>query len=86
MCMSRLHRVVREVSADAVDVEDLYGTVRRVSLLAFDGSALNAGDWIVVHSGYALSRVDPLEAGDIAFEIRRAKLSPRDGLKSGVRR
>ena len=36
MCMSRLHRVVAEGDG-TVDVEDVDGTVHRVSLLALDG-------------------------------------------------
>ena len=57
MCMSRLHRVVGECET-WVDVEDVDGAVHRVSLLALDGPAPAAGEWLVVHSGYAIDRVD----------------------------
>ena len=43
MCMSRLHRVLRSAGPGAVDVEDVDGTVHRVSLLALDGPAPAAG-------------------------------------------
>lgn len=70
MCMSRLHRVVRGAGPDAVDVEDLDGTVHRVSLLALDGPSPTPGEWLVVHSGYALDRVDTTEAEAVAAELQ----------------
>ena len=88
MCVSRLHRVVRVVGADAVDVEGLDGGLRRISLLAYDGSPLGAGDWVVTHSGYALSRADPTEARDIAIEVRGAineTEAPQSGSGGGGR-
>jgi len=71
MCMSRLHRVV---AADGTwaDVEDMDGTVHRVSLLALDGSPPVAGEWLVVHSGYAIDRADTAEAEAVEEELRRA--------------
>jgi len=70
MCMSRLHRVVGG-DVGAVDVEDLDGTVHRVSLLALDGPAPAVGEWLVVHSGYAIDRVATTEAEAVAADLRR---------------
>jgi hydrogenase assembly chaperone HypC/HupF len=70
MCMSRLHRVV-EVDETWADVEDMDGTVHRVSLLALDGPPPKTGEWLVVHSGYAIDRVDTAEAEAVAEELRR---------------
>lgn len=71
MCMSRLHRVVGQ-GEGVVDVEDLEGTVHRVSLLALDGPAPAVGDWLVVHSGYAIDRAEAAEAEAVAADLRRA--------------
>jgi hydrogenase maturation factor len=71
MCVSRLHRVVAE-GGSTVDVEDLDGGVHRVSLLALDGPPPVPGDWLVVHSGYAVDRVESAEAEAVATELRRA--------------
>ena len=71
MCMSRLHRVV-EVDGTRADVEDMDGTVHRVSLLALDGPPPAVGEWLVVHSGYAVDRVDTAEAEAVAEELRQA--------------
>ena len=70
MCMSRLHLVVRAADPGVVVVEDLDGTVHRVSLLALDGPIPVPGDWLVVHSGYAIDRVDAAEAMAVAAEMR----------------
>jgi hydrogenase expression/formation protein HypC len=70
MCMSRLHRVVAEGDG-TVDVEDVDGTVHRVSLLALDGPPPATGEWLVVHSGYAIDRVDATEAEAVVAELRR---------------
>jgi len=68
--MSRLHRVLQEAGSGAVYVEDVDGRVHRVSLLALDGPAPAPGEWLVVHSGYAIDRVDAAEAEAVATELR----------------
>ncbi len=72
MCVSRLHKVVGLPGPEVVDVEEVGGTVHRVSLLALDGPAPSAGDWLVVHSGYAIDRADTAEAEAAAAELRTA--------------
>ncbi len=68
--MSRLH-LVRSVDGGTADVEDLDGIVHRVSLLALDGPVPVAGEWLVVHSGYAIDRVDAAEATATQAELGR---------------
>ncbi len=46
------------------------GRLHRVSLIAFEGPEPQIGDWLVVHSGYALRRVDSEEAAAIVRELR----------------
>jgi hydrogenase maturation factor len=72
VCLSRLHRVVRTTGVGEVDVEDVEGIVHHVSLLALDAPAPEPGEWLVVHSGYAIKRVDAAEAEAVAAELRRA--------------
>jgi hydrogenase maturation factor len=82
MCMSRLYRVRGNVGTSAVDVEDVEGALSRASLLALDGAPPAPGDWVVVHSGYVINRVDSLEAEGVAQEIRRGagrSLASEDG-------
>ncbi len=72
MCVSRLHRVLRSLDPGSVEVEDIDGAHHRVSLLALDGPPPEPGEWLVVHSGYALDRVDAGEAETVAAELRSA--------------
>jgi hydrogenase maturation factor len=78
MCTSRLHRVVADAGSGAVLVEDADGGRHRVSLLALDGPEPVPGDWLVVHSGYAIDRADTSEAESVAAELR-AGASVEDG-------
>ncbi len=75
MCTSRLHKVLRSDEPGVVDVEDVDGTVHRVSLLALEGPTPMVGEWLVVHSGYAIDRVDPDAAEVVAEEIRRTGIT-----------
>jgi len=70
MCVSRLHRVVTAPDSGWIEVDDTDGVRRRVSLLAYDGPTPIPGQWVVVHSGYALGPVDPAEADAVMAELR----------------
>jgi len=70
MCTRRLHLVVALDRPGTVVVEDVGGGRHQVSLLALDPPEAVPGDWLVVHSGYAIDRVDPAEAEAVAAELR----------------
>ena len=72
MCTSRIHRVVGPDGPGAILVEDVDGSRHRVSLLALDPPEPEPGDWLVVHSGYAIDRVDAAEAEAVVAELRSA--------------
>jgi hydrogenase maturation factor len=69
MCMSRLNLVVRPSGGDLVTVEDVEGYRHDVSLLAYEGTPPQPGDWLVVHSGFALARAEPEEAMAVLAEL-----------------
>jgi hydrogenase maturation factor len=76
--MSRLHRVISSGGSGVVEVEDVDGARHVVSLLALDGPAPLPGEWLTVHSGYAIDRVDPVEAHAVQVEILgRSRVPPR---------
>jgi hydrogenase maturation factor len=77
--MSRFYEVLRRDGPDWVDVEDVDRVNSRASLLAYDGVDLCAGDWVSVHSGYVIDRVNAIEAARVVEEIRRAKTSSLQG-------
>ncbi|MGA2519630.1 MAG: HypC/HybG/HupF family hydrogenase formation chaperone [Acidimicrobiales bacterium] len=73
MCVSRLHLVVDPPAGAEVTVQDIDGSRHRVSLLAYEGDPPAVGDWLVVHSGYALEQVDTEEAERVAAELSAAR-------------
>jgi hydrogenase maturation factor len=72
MCVSRLHKVLGSAETGTVEVESVDGKVHRVRLLTLDGPTPEPGEWLVVHSGYAIDRVDATEAEAVAAELRLA--------------
>jgi hydrogenase expression/formation protein HypC len=59
MCLAIPVRVVELMGADAAIV-DLDGIRKEISLALVDG--VQVGDYVILHVGYALSRLDPDEA------------------------
>ena len=59
MCLAIPARVVELLDGDEA-VVDLAGVRKRISLALVEGIAI--GDHVIVHVGYALTRLDPKEA------------------------
>jgi hydrogenase expression/formation protein HypC len=59
MCLAIPARVVEKPDADTAIV-DLGGVRKDVSLALVDG--VEVGDYVIVHVGYALNKLDPDEA------------------------
>ena len=59
MCLALPVRVV-ELKDDDMAVVDLGGVRKEVSLALVEGVAV--GDYVILHVGYALTRLDPAEA------------------------
>ena len=69
MCLAIPARVV-ELPEDDVAVVDLGGVRKRISLLLVEGVAV--GDYVIVHVGFALSRLDPEEAEETLALLHEA--------------
>jgi hydrogenase expression/formation protein HypC len=59
MCLALPVRVVEKTAGDGAIV-DLGGIRKEISLALVDG--VEVGDWVVLHVGYALAKLDPAEA------------------------
>ena len=59
MCLALPSRVVALLDDDQAKV-DLGGITKAISLALVEGVAV--GDYVIVHVGYALTKVDPAEA------------------------
>jgi hydrogenase expression/formation protein HypC len=83
MCVSCLALVLENDGAKGVVVEHVNGLVTKASLLALDGAPPAPGDWVVVHSGYVIDRLDAADAERAVAEIRRGEralaLTPTEG-------
>lgn len=67
MCLSAAGRIV-SIDADGHQaVVDVDGTTRIVSLavLTLEGRALASGDWVMVHTGFALEVLDEASVTDL---------------------
>lgn len=83
MCTSRLHRVVGTPADGVVTVEDIGGGRHQVSLLALEPPEPVDGEWLVVHSGYAIGRVDAAEAEAVAAELAGGGLGDQGSGREG---
>ncbi len=59
MCLA-LPVKVMEVGAAGTGIVDLGGVRKEISLALLDN--VNVGDYVILHVGYALSKLDPEEA------------------------
>jgi len=81
MCLAIPARIV-EVLADEQGVVDLGGIRKQISLELIDGAAV--GDYVIVHVGYALSRLDPAEAERTLALFAEAAVALNDGADNGA--
>ncbi len=73
MCLAIPARVVALVAPDSALI-DIGGVRKEVSLALLDGTAV--GDYVIVHVGYALTRLDPAEAERTLRVFAEAGLAP----------
>jgi hydrogenase expression/formation protein HypC len=59
MCLALPARIV-ELRGDDLAVIDMGGVRKEISLGLVENAAI--GDWVIVHVGYALQKLDPAEA------------------------
>lgn len=71
MCLGEIARV-RRLIEDGSALVDAEGRTRTVSLLTLDHPVVT-GDWLLIHSGFALARLSPEQVRD-SLAIRTATL------------
>lgn len=72
MCLAIPARVV-EIAANDQAIVDLGGVKKDVSLALVEG--VEIGDYVIVHVGYALTRLDPDEAAKTLALMAEAGLT-----------
>lgn len=83
MCLALPVRVVELKEADNAIV-DLGGIRKEISLALVDGVAV--GDYVILHVGYALTKLDPAEAERTLALFRAAGLDGTNGAGAGMQR
>jgi hydrogenase expression/formation protein HypC len=63
MCLGIPGEIV-EIDAEGTDLAtvDVVGVHRKINIGLLDPGALRLGDWVLVHVGFAMSRIDEAEA------------------------
>lgn len=84
MCTSCVGRVVEIDAGDGAAVVDTDGGRVRASLVMLDleGRTPTVGDWVLMHTGFAVDVVDEevaLEEQAFARRVRRTSEGPDDG-------
>jgi hydrogenase expression/formation protein HypC len=77
MCLAIPARIVELLAGDQCRVE-LGGVRKEISLALVDGAAV--GDYVIVHVGYALTKLDPEEAAQTLALFAEAGIDPAGAL------
>lgn len=69
MCVGIPAQVVQlQPSGPHTAIVDVEGAQREVNTIMVDDEPLDVGDWVLLHVGFAMSRIDAAEAADtLAF-------------------
>lgn len=69
MCVGIPAQVVQlQPSGPHTAIVDVDGAQREVNTIMVDDEPLDVGDWVLLHVGFAMSRIDAAEAADtLAF-------------------
>jgi hydrogenase expression/formation protein HypC len=49
---------------DQLALVDVVGVKRRINVGLLDGESIGPGDWVLIHVGFAMSKVDEQEAAE----------------------
>jgi hydrogenase expression/formation protein HypC len=66
MCLAIPGEVVELLPGndDQLAMVDVVGVRRRINVGLLEGEPLQAGDWVLIHVGFAMSKVDEKEAAE----------------------
>ncbi len=71
MCVTQVGRIVETVDDGRAVVADAAGATSRISLapLTLAGEAVAVGDWVLVHTGFAVERLGDAEAAQLIASL-----------------
>ena len=62
MCLAIPAQIVQLFPESDLATADVSGVKRNVNIGLLDGEHIQAGDWVLIHVGFAISKVDEKEA------------------------
>jgi hydrogenase expression/formation protein HypC len=62
MCLAIPGQIVRMTPGTDLATADVSGVQRNINIGLLDGEGLAIGDWVLIHVGFAMSKVDEQEA------------------------
>ena len=71
MCLGVPGRVV-ELAGEGLAAVDVLGVRRQVQCHLLEGDAPAPGDWVLIHMGFALERIDEERAQELVGLLRSA--------------
>jgi hydrogenase expression/formation protein HypC len=72
MCLGIPGRLVELIDDDEhLARVDVNGVGRIISIALLEGEALSPGDWVLIHVGFALSKIDEHEADETLQALRQ---------------
>ena len=90
MCLGIPGRIVSllDASPDLAEVE-VAGVTRRINIALLEGGALQCGDWILIHAGFAMDKIDA-DTAALQLSVLQdytgdadAEIESEDGMGSG---
>ena len=80
MCVGIPARVVElEPSGPHTAIVDVDGAQREVNTVMVDDEGLAVGEWVLLHVGFAMSKIDAAEAADTLAFMAGARIGVRRG-------
>lgn len=62
MCLAIPAQIVQLLSEGDLATADVSGVKRNVNIGLLEGEQIQTGDWVLIHVGFAISKVDEREA------------------------
>lgn len=62
MCLAIPGQIIQMTEGSDLATADVSGVKRKINVGLLEGEGLRKGDWVLIHVGFAMSKVDEAEA------------------------
>jgi len=84
MCLGIPGRVIGPTEHPDLVVVDVFGVERRINTGLLEGETVGPGDWVLIHVGFVLSKLDEAEARLAAESLHMMGSLPEMGSSDGA--